>query len=207
MPGPGSYETSSCFETFHKNVHRSSQRFHKRNSLKNTSNIRIETSRGNRTHHDSFETPGPGKYTINSSSLSRTRGITMAKKYEKRNTQTLPGPADYENLTSKSLKGGKIGNAKRLLMLREAFGPSPQSYHAEKNTTRKSHPKFTFPSSRKAIVIEDSPGPAPVLVKEIFNSRYKTPKLKPGTSSMLSRTKKSTLSIREGPGPGKYFPS
>ena len=55
--------------------------------------------------------------------------------------------------------------------------------------------------------LELTPGPGSY---NLYNSdeKYKsmTPQNTRGTSSMISQTKKSTLSLREGPGPTRYNP-
>jgi len=85
-----------------------------------------------------------------------------------------------------------------LNLLRAAI---PQNIELLENRT----PRHQFPSSRKPLIIEETPGPAELTVKDIFNDKFQKEKLSRGTSSMLTRTNKSTLTIREGPGPNKYI--
>jgi hypothetical protein len=119
--------------------------------------------------------------------------------------QTLPGPADYNSNYPQTVKGGKIGTSIRLI-LNKGIDPSPQSYSPTEKTIRRKSPRFSFPSSRRAIKIQESPGPAPILLKEQIRAILKNQKANYGTSSMISKTKKSTLNAKEGPGPNRYNP-
>lgn len=192
LPGPGSYETSSCFGSDKKKKRRC--------TIKSVRNQLMKTN-------VSFDTPGPGNYSINQSSFDKIRGITMGVKPESKLNQTLPGPADYNNTSPKTLKGGKIGTSNRLLSFKAYIDPSPQSYTPSYSSIKRKTPRFTIPSSRKPIKITETPGPCPplqTLKKQLKSSLVGSNRN--GTSCMLSRTKKSTLSIREGPGPSQYFP-
>jgi hypothetical protein len=91
-------------------------------------------------------------------------------------------------------------------MLNKGIDPSPQSYSPAEKTIRRNSPTFSFPSSRRAIKIQESPGPAPFLLKEQIKTILKNKKANHGTSGMISKTKKSTLESREGPGPNRYNP-
>ena len=56
------------------------------------------------------------------------------------------------------------------------------------------------------INIESTPGPCPELKEDENSQAVSQHDNIQGTSSMLTKTKKSTLSLREGPGPAKYNP-
>mmetsp|Transcript_35814 Transcript_35814/g.35436 ORF Transcript_35814/g.35436 Transcript_35814/m.35436 type:complete len:135 (+) Transcript_35814:73-477(+) len=129
----------------------------------------------------------------------------MKKKYDSKFNQTLPGPADYNNLSQKSICGGTIGRTKRKWRELKNMEPSPDSYSPDYNSVKKRKPHFAFPSSgRKAIRLEEYPGPAEPSVKESMSVKGTRTLLSKGTSNMISKTNKSTLNIVEGPGPNKY---
>ena len=81
--------------------------------------------------------------------------------------QTLPGPADYYTESQRTIKGGKIGETKRILMSKKSIDPSPQSYSPQFKFIKKRNPKFVFPSGRKALIIKPTPGPAEKNIQDI----------------------------------------
>ncbi|CAI2364115.1 unnamed protein product [Moneuplotes crassus] len=185
-PGPGSYDSKSCFQPKSKTK-------------------ASKTVRGRYSGKSDYRTPGPGRYSLASSTLRLDKNFTMKKKYDSKFNQTLPGPADYNNLSQKSICGGTIGRTKKKWRELKNMEPSPDSYSPDYNSVKKRKPHFAFPSSgRKAIRLEEYPGPAEPSVKESMSVKGTRTLLSKGTSNMISKTNKSTLNIVEGPGPNKY---
>ena len=142
VPGPGAYETISSFQTTGRSC---------------KSGLKTARSKDIKTY--AIETPGPGQYTLPTSAISLKRGCTMGVKIKENLNRTLPGPADYVSESPKRHKGGRIGTAKRLLNAKSFLEPSPQSYSPKLKFVKPNTPKFKFPSSRKAILIDETPGP------------------------------------------------
>lgn len=104
--------------------------------------------------------PGPGRYSISTNSFDNPKkGVKFGVKVKQKLNQTLPGPADYINLTPKRIRGGRIGTCKRIIGLNQSTDPSSQSYTPQFDFVKKKTPRYSFPSSRKKRKIEESPGP------------------------------------------------
>lgn len=198
LPGPGAYNSKSCFYTLNK-----SMKDGIKSGISFTKSTRMGSTIGGNTSN-----PGPGRYSVANHSIGKNkRKLTIGVKLKHELNKTLPGPADYQTRTPMRIKGGRIGTTKRLFNLKRENDPSPHSYSPDVQTVKPKTPRFTFPSGRKKLIIEDTPGPSHYLAEKSYQSLIITPKLSKGTSSMLSRTKKSTLQLREGPGPLNYNPS
>jgi len=115
-------------------------------------------------------TPGPGRYSTAKSTLRLDKKFTMKKKYNQRLNQTLPGPADY-SLNDEKIKGGRIGKTKRIFGAKKSIDPSPGSYTPIYRHIKKRTPRYSFPSSRKPIIIEQTPGPADNSVRSMFKRK------------------------------------
>ena len=194
LPGPGYYESTSWFENLSKTVNSGTKA-----GVSFAKSLRLRTTNG------SFHTPGPGRYSTNYYSIDsnikkRTIGIKLKDKFN----QTLPGPTDYFNKSTENIQGGTIGRSNRLLTACSEIEPSPHSYSPKLKAIKPRTPRFTFPWSRKEMQIENTPGPCQELKDDEKSQTISRSKLIYGTSSMLSKTKKSTFSLREGPGPARY---
>jgi hypothetical protein len=146
--------------------------------------------------------PGPGRYTVTTNSFENSKkGVKFGVRVKQKLNQTLPGPADYTNLTPKLIRGGKIGTCKRIIGLNQSMDPSSQSYTPQFDVIKRKTPRYSFPSSRKKKKIEDSPGPCQPYRDDRASSA--TPKPVP----TFGKGSKLNLIVNESPGPNKYNPS
>lgn len=118
LPGPGSYETNSCFENIDD-----PSKYKLKHGISFTKSTRIGSSSlnnlgpGPASSH--YPDHGMNRYSLNSENFAKLTvnagksWISSKAKRFKEFTESLPGPADYQNIVKCKIKGGRMPAAKR----------------------------------------------------------------------------------------------